>query len=106
MELSELPSQAYTLFSTQVSTAVAPLPELGLWLLLVPSTEGVREAENLGQVKDNHSSTALKELHGFKAAEHLKKALVISACFLRELRALLLHSTLYLKVGVETERTR
>lgn len=88
MELSELSSQAYVLFSTQVSTTVASLPELGLWLLLVPSTEGVRKAKNLGQVKDNHSSTALKELHRFNTAKRLKKPLVISACFLRELRVL------------------
>lgn len=68
-------------FSTQVSTTVVPLPELRLWLQLVSSSEDV--------------------------THYLKKTLLLSlpVCW-GSWRFFLLHSSLYLKVGEETERTR
>lgn len=68
-------------FSTQVSTTVVPLPELRLWLQLVSSSEDV--------------------------THYLKKTLLLSlpVCW-GSWRFCLLHSSLYLKVGEETERTR
>jgi len=50
----------------------------------------------------------LNELHGFNAAECLQKSFCYPCLFFEgaEGFVFLLHSTLYLKVGEETERTR